>query len=811
MCRLLVWGTWALLALREAGAQTTADPAARDASTCVAEIGVREDRFVVTARVALSPRFRALAPTLKADVAERALAEMLETLLRFDVPLSVWLRPSAELAAYLRSGRPPAPDYAPRLRGPLDWAAASATVRELRVAHLQAFPGRRLLFLPEVLRQIVGAQFFQEGIALTTPLRLAPGGAADNDINNGRLQFTLTDPIAAEDVAPGAIAFNAGAGSRWAVDAASLARVLRPLVGGWWTPREVQVRLADYYAMRGAAVIEPLSVAQRVTFAKAAMRNRQEPDEQNLLPLVVLQGGWKAMVPPSGFGAAEFGVNDFADGPRGITVTEPPLVGEVMVLLPPAAPGSTPVPSPLSKLLYVTLDGDDWQRYRRAGKPFLAQDDSGAMLALRVLPDRPGLRERPWNLSSADLQRRGGALAALDYGAVLDAPLRDEDGAKVFLQPLPRAKNPPPADASSSTPPPLPPPTSHAGVPTDSPTRPRPAVRPEGKSYRHFLRLGAGRREGQGGEFDANYRQILLADRSAAAEFTLGAFREAFGDASLKKDYLFFDQLGRRLGVQAKTYSNYTPDRPLGGLIIDERRSGANLAAEIEIWRARRGHWLQLRFDAVRERVELLPRPGALPASWESSATVATTWFWQEPARLGAPAISLTASLRAARNGGVDFQVARADARYHQSAFGFLEFDGAIGGAAVSGRAPLSAWPQLGGSATVRGYRESAAIGRTLGYAQLEAWLPLRALERRWLGAGTMLRRQLFAAVFVDAGGFDDGRGGRHTLFGAGLGLRFRAQRDIALKLDLAHGLKHTGVIRGGTRLHFDAAIDFPF
>ncbi|MEP7305510.1 MAG: ShlB/FhaC/HecB family hemolysin secretion/activation protein [Acidobacteriota bacterium] len=268
-----------------------------------------------------------------------------------------------------------------------------------------------------------------------------------------------------------------------------------------------------------------------------------------------------------------------------------------------------------------------------------------------------------------------------------------------------------------------------------------------------------------------------------------GSNAGALGDTSYTRDFLFFNQLRRRMSVTGRGASESEYQRLLSGVDTNERRWTAAARANLEWIPDRTGTSLGFWVETERTSV-VLARMGAPDDTLNFAAVNGGVRFSRRRRGLG---LQRTLSIESRLHGGValaqlpSFSVATASLSFAQELGAGIE-------AHITGRAmtasrgtPLVEQPALGGADTVRGFRKDDGIGLRAWHVQNEVWLPLpirsRAAPLDWL------RRNVKASPFLDVGAlYQAAQGSQGTRFGAGAGLRIQVARGLILKADYGYG-----------------------
>jgi outer membrane protein assembly factor BamA len=284
------------------------------------------------------------------------------------------------------------------------------------------------------------------------------------------------------------------------------------------------------------------------------------------------------------------------------------------------------------------------------------------------------------------------------------------------------------------------------------------------------------------------------------------------GDLSYAAPILADRQDPRRLyDLEVGLFSDLRHNRLLEDIETDERRSGASVALGIRPLLLRAPHDLRHRLGIRHERVAL---EDAVPGQEERDLTtleLSAVHEWRHTYRWPSLTARLAPTLEVAvdaAGGDSSFVRTGVDGTIHARTPAGIELDLHLVGGSLDREVPAYELWSLGGATTVRGFREDAFLGRHLTALQIEAWFPfVRPLESRPITPGTSpadaaqapveprVGRLFKWAVFVDGGTISGiPGGGRETLHGAGLGLRFVVpRRPLVVRLDYGRGLGEPG------------------
>ena len=269
--------------------------------------------------------------------------------------------------------------------------------------------------------------------------------------------------------------------------------------------------------------------------------------------------------------------------------------------------------------------------------------------------------------------------------------------------------------------------------------------------------------------------------------------------------------LATRINNAATRWSNF----PAAALSIDQRTNGATAHTELDLFRELHGFLLRWTAEAQHQTVAL-QRSVTNNDLGEAHLTTLDTGML-----LGytSEASFLPRRFQLEPHIKYDLGLAAREPSWHEvSLLGswhqrlsdsqVISLDVAGSVAATSGATPIFELPSLGGSETVRGFRQDAALGRRLWSLKTEVWSPVpgTVTPKPDDQIRQFLRKNIRLAAFVDVGGVYDTNlpafGGAPSLAaasgvraGPGAGLRI-LQGPMALKLDWAYGLG--GGVNGG-------------
>ncbi|WP_439438552.1 BamA/TamA family outer membrane protein [Roseateles sp. DB2] len=327
---------------------------------------------------------------------------------------------------------------------------------------------------------------------------------------------------------------------------------------------------------------------------------------------------------------------------------------------------------------------------------------------------------------------------------------------------------------------------------------PEPVAR-ELRVLKNHLRFGAAWPSGRPPKLTAQYAHDgLLPGDSFQVE--LGEQSKTSGQASYTRDFVGFPWLSRRLQLSGKVFSQFAPERAVQTGAPDERRQGVELRGRLDLFRDH-GGFAQADFGASRSRITLKAASDLTTTAslLDLNLVLAQSRPWTPAGWRG----EIVAGLAHGRADGRRYQRYTAEA-VAQTMLGALDRATIrLKWGRIAGEPPLAEYLPFGGPDSVRGYREDSITGRRVYSAQLEysrpaPWMPSDQELAR------LIRRKLALAVFADLGevqGSPTQSDGRR--YAAGLGLRFRYDEGITLRLDAARPVGSVPAGEQGLRLQF--------
>ena len=325
--------------------------------------------------------------------------------------------------------------------------------------------------------------------------------------------------------------------------------------------------------------------------------------------------------------------------------------------------------------------------------------------------------------------------------------------------------------------------------------RPRPVDpgRRAGQTQRHHLVFGVEHDAGKPLRYSAAFSRTGLTDDDTVS-IEVGQQSRSSGNVQYSRDFLGFATFERRMQLTARAFSDFDPERTPLAAGTDERRTGAEIRATIDLWRDRGGSFGQLELGAGGREIEITGTAAASPAS-RTRVTQLDLGLTVAAASDGTPASARFeggASVARGRASDAPDAYTRLDVDFARHRFlgAFTRWDLRAHLRHLEGEAPLSEWPVFGGEESVRGYPADAAVARSTWVIQNEYWMPLSALAGDAGAWSRTLRRSAAFAVLADVGGLHRSASplaGRKL--GLGAGLRLTLNDALVLRLDWAHAV----------------------
>lgn len=396
------------------------------------------------------------------------------------------------------------------------------------------------------------------------------------------------------------------------------------------------------------------------------------------------------------------------------------------------------------------------------------------------------------------------ALQAIGYSVSTQAESLDDTSlATPFILTVTRPEKQAPKKAESA-----PDPARRAGPPPLQPkavTAAPPGTPPPALSLPHMT-YGAGvqYRSGQG------FRPLVsIGSNSLATPWGKTSFQFTGGvdntnpvaALDIHNDYIAFGTLHHRLSFDFTGKTDSTAKRLLGGFgETDVQRTGGHGRLEYDPVRNWNGLFLQLFAEGARDNL-VLSRSGAdIPHVTLWTADIGATLDLAREARLLPGRFELTPLVHFGWDpapGMKPYRIASIDALAHQriSDTRLISVDISAHFRDSSAGAPLFELPSLGGSESLRGFRQDDLLARRFWSVQSELWVPVPGTVSALPAAAVrrFLRQNIRIAFFLDAGGayqlpaYERAAVSSGTRFGPGAGIRF-IRGNFALKLDWAYG-----------------------
>ncbi|HET8948507.1 MAG TPA: BamA/TamA family outer membrane protein [Candidatus Polarisedimenticolia bacterium] len=247
-------------------------------------------------------------------------------------------------------------------------------------------------------------------------------------------------------------------------------------------------------------------------------------------------------------------------------------------------------------------------------------------------------------------------------------------------------------------------------------------------------------------------------------------------------------------------FTTFINNRVIEGEERDERRTGGSISLGARPLGIPAPHNLHLEAEVRREYVDVDGLDASDLTLLRLSAVHEFRHVWRAPSLLlrTIPALELSFD---AGNGAPYVRPALQFTAHGRFRTG-IEYELRLGGGGIDRPVPQFQLFTLGGSTTVRGYKEDTFLGRGIAYLQSELWIPVvRPLEGRPVSPEeaadptrvpfeSRLARAIKGAVFVDGGEVWQSPGlERESISGAGVGLRLVVPGEpLVVRIDYAWG-----------------------
>lgn len=448
------------------------------------------------------------------------------------------------------------------------------------------------------------------------------------------------------------------------------------------------------------------------------------------------------------------------------------------------------------------------QKYLR--RPAANDPEGSIALGLKKAPEpdeqedskRLPVRDRLIHFNGFTAQRIGAALKEIDYIPVPGQPTDNEDKLASFIN-LTMMKTEEAAKQSQHS--------SLRAFLDETLYK----VCPQNNNYFYG---GLEYRPGQGIRGLGGYKCLKAGPGTAG--FEAGADGAAIGNISYSGVVPFFGTgpggaFRRPLFLQVEGSSLYERNRLFGGLMTNERRTGAMLRAVLPILTPAESTQFDVLAEARRQTVALIREKKTIDKLNLTTLELGARLFLDKRSA-GRPSF-LELSQRLKLGLGVAeqepvFAIFTLNGVFHKEASQLFEFDVKGRASLASDRAPVFELPAFGGVETVRGFRQDDALGRRFWSVQPEVWLRARGLLAPDFDPATggqtklrqTLRDSLALAFFSDIGGvyrtFSSAAGRR---YGPGLGIRFKYAKQATLRVDWAYGIGDGISGKGHGRFYF--------
>jgi hypothetical protein len=277
------------------------------------------------------------------------------------------------------------------------------------------------------------------------------------------------------------------------------------------------------------------------------------------------------------------------------------------------------------------------------------------------------------------------------------------------------------------------------------------------------------------------------------------------GDVSYSAPLVAAENPKRLYDLGGSVFTTFIPNRVIEGETRDERRTGGSITLGARPLGLASPHDLRVEGQLVRETVALDGLDSSVLSLIRLSADHQWRGLFDAPSFVLRTVPSLEASL--AIGSGIPFLRPALQELLHGRFPAGMEYETRLTGGGLDRPVPQFELFTLGGSTTVRGFKEDSRLGRGIVSLQSELWIPfVRPLEGRGMRPEEIadpsrvpyeprFARAVKFALFVDGGAvWQSPDVGRDTLYGVGAGIRFVVPgQPLVMRFDWGWGLGPNG------------------
>ena len=617
------------------------------------------------------------------------------------------------------------------------------------------------------------------------------------DAVEGTIDFRVADPVAEADLE--VLLKDAGCGAQLIAKQSDISEQLKPLDGGLWRSAEIRSLLEEFYSNLGYQATITLSEARepkkrveieespriaRIVFPCSESQLCQDAD--------LLDQAVYLLLPDNAFRAFIRKGRSFVDimGDSGKAEFKTVVIKQ---LITSSKPGSCP--EPYLNLLRLQTQQLQLGEIGLAVAQSLNVDRSAGGTTFVDLHVQKTTKSGAAGDKAPENVTKSGAPQANSQGMINAHQQAPEQ--QPGLTPIPQLPN-------STTP----------ATTEDNTNRAAKAPGWEPAERRNFVGGGFEYHPGQGVRLFGLYQRSQLFSPQDSFSAKLGGQGGVLGSVNYFADYLFFRKLHRRLSLQLTGSSDTETNRQLGGVKIDERRTGGSARIELELFRDLSG--VQLRFfaEGQRKTVELTNPDKTKDKVNLTTLDTGALYFHQTDGSRHPRTVRFEPrvhfGLGAAASEPV-FKVFSLRGNWHQKLANLYELDFTTSAGFATDKTPLFEQPSLGGEESLRGFQRDDAVGQRAWSLQSELWSAVPGFKGNREGIGAYLRRSVRVAGFVDVGGaYKTSFSEPGLRAGPGVGARI-IRFPMVIKIDWAYGLGQGIGGSGHGRFYFSLASNLPF
>ena len=341
---------------------------------------------------------------------------------------------------------------------------------------------------------------------------------------------------------------------------------------------------------------------------------------------------------------------------------------------------------------------------------------------------------------------------------------------------------------------------------------------------RNFIGIGADFFLNDETRLKAVFQRLLKDGSNLSVElgyaFNEAGFREGglVVSGNFSKDYLFFNTLKKRLGLQISAGTNFSANRVFANESFKERRTGGQVRMDIDWFRNQNNRLFQSSLRVKEERVVIENF-----AAIESFNTNLLTTQWGNIFFITSPVKLFTTRLKLENNLNLGwttltetspttfFATGLLQANLNQKIVKGMAFDFTLYHQWATVNTPI--FEQIGHQVSRnRGFREDAVIGRNLWGGTLEFWTPFPRFGDKNSKVNQYFYQHLRLAIFNDFSQYNQLANFEETvaLWSPGLGIRL-LMGIAQVNFDWAFRRTPIDTLNGGGQFSLNLVLNSPF